>query len=159
MYVLSWPTVSVLTWVLFWCLFPSLLRNSGNKHQHDTLVSAETVCHSSTYVILYSLYLLHSLQATAAVMPTPNPVRPTTRAIPTISSIPCWAVWMIPTLDCLGKCAAAGFKSLWLSDTIWWHRYWSTLAQVMACCLMGPKPLSEPMLITFCGIHLYVPFI
>ena len=36
MYVLSWRTVYALTSyrVLFWCLFPSLLRNSGNKHQN-----------------------------------------------------------------------------------------------------------------------------
>ena len=54
MYVLSWRTVSVLTWALFWCLFPSLLRNSGNKHQNNPLVSAETVRHSSTYIILYA---------------------------------------------------------------------------------------------------------
>ena len=39
--------------MLFWYLFPSLLRNSGNKHQNNTLVSAETVRHSSTYIILY----------------------------------------------------------------------------------------------------------
>ena len=53
MYVFSWQTVSVLTRVLFWFLFPSLLRNSGNKHQNNPLVSAETVRHSSTYIILY----------------------------------------------------------------------------------------------------------
>ena len=53
MYVLSWRTVSALTRVLFWNLFPSLLRNSGNKHQNNPLVSAETVRHSSTYIILY----------------------------------------------------------------------------------------------------------
>ena len=53
MYVLSWRTVSALTRVLFWYLFPSLLRNSGNKHQNSHLVSAETVRHSSTYIILY----------------------------------------------------------------------------------------------------------
>ena len=41
--------ISALTRVLFWCLFPSLLRNWGNKHQNNTLVSAETVRHSSTY--------------------------------------------------------------------------------------------------------------
>ena len=29
--------------------------NSGNKHQYNPLVSAETVCHSSTYIILLSL--------------------------------------------------------------------------------------------------------
>ena len=39
-YVLLWRTVYALTRVLFWCLFPSLLRNSGNKHQNNPLVSA-----------------------------------------------------------------------------------------------------------------------
>ena len=53
MYELSWRTVSALTRVLFWYLFPSLLRNSGNKHQNNPLVSAETIRHSSTYIILY----------------------------------------------------------------------------------------------------------
>ena len=52
MYVLSWQIVSVLTWVLFWCLFPWLLRNSGYKHQNNPLVSTKTVRHSSTYIIL-----------------------------------------------------------------------------------------------------------
>ena len=53
MYALLWRTVYTLTRVLFWCLFPSLLRNSGNKHQINTLVSTYTVCHPSTYIILY----------------------------------------------------------------------------------------------------------
>ena len=57
MYVLLWQTVYALTRVLFWCLFPSLLRNSGNKHQNNPLVSAETIRHSSTYIILYKLVL------------------------------------------------------------------------------------------------------
>ena len=48
MHVLSWRTISALTWVLFWCLF-----NLFNKHQNNPLVSAETVRHSSTYIILY----------------------------------------------------------------------------------------------------------
>ena len=48
-------TVSALTRVLFWCLFLSLLRNSGNKHPNIPLVSAETVRQSSTYIILYAL--------------------------------------------------------------------------------------------------------
>ena len=30
-------------------------------------------------------------------------------------------------------------NSLWPSDDIWRHRIWSTLAQVMACCLMAPS--------------------
>ena len=55
MYVLSWQIVSVLTWVLFWRLFSSLLRNSGYKHQNNPLVSTKTVRHSSTYIFLYIL--------------------------------------------------------------------------------------------------------
>ena len=35
------------------CLFPLLLHNSGNKHRNNPLVSAETVRHSSMYIILY----------------------------------------------------------------------------------------------------------
>ena len=31
------------------------------------------------------------------------------------------------------------FNSLWPSDTTWRHRTGSTLAQVMACCLMAPS--------------------
>ena len=31
------------------------------------------------------------------------------------------------------------FNSLWSCDVIWWHRSGSTLAQVMACCLMAPS--------------------
>ena len=38
--------------VLFLQLFPSLLRNSGNKHKNNPVVSAETVRHSKTYIIL-----------------------------------------------------------------------------------------------------------
>ena len=57
MYVLSWRTVSALTRVLLWYLFPSLLRNSGNKHQNNPLVSAETVRYSSSYIILYKIIL------------------------------------------------------------------------------------------------------
>ena len=54
MYVLLWQTVYALTRVLFWCLFPSLLCNSWNKHQNNTPVSAYTVCHTGTYIVLYT---------------------------------------------------------------------------------------------------------
>ena len=53
MYVLEWWTVSVLTRGLFWCLFPELWGNEGNKHQNKTIVSAETVCHENTYIISF----------------------------------------------------------------------------------------------------------
>ena len=48
-------------------------------------------------------------------------------------------------------------NSLWPADGIWKHRSWSTLAQVMASCLMTPShylnlnvELSSKV---FCGIH------
>ena len=30
------------------------------------------------------------------------------------------------------------FDSLWLNNTIWWHKSWPTLAQIMARCLITP---------------------
>ena len=59
-YVLSWRTVSVLTRVLFWCLFPSLLRNSANKHK---LPSRERWNSSSHEYIHYSLFMGHIVTA------------------------------------------------------------------------------------------------
>ena len=53
MYLLEWQTVSVLTRGLFWCLFPELRSNEGNKDQNNTWVSAETVRHESTYIELF----------------------------------------------------------------------------------------------------------
>ena len=55
MYVLSCQTGSVLTRVLFWYLFPSLLR------QNNPLMSAETVRHESTYIVLYWYTALTSI--------------------------------------------------------------------------------------------------
>ena len=43
----QWRTVSALMRGLFWCLFPEY------KHQNNTPVSTETVCHESTYIILF----------------------------------------------------------------------------------------------------------
>ena len=55
-HLLLWRTVHVFTRMLILCLFPSLLRNSGNKRQNDPLVSAQTSWPSSTCIIL-SLYI------------------------------------------------------------------------------------------------------
>ena len=42
----------------------------------------------------------------------------------------------------------SSFNSLWPNDAIWRHRTWSTLAQVMTCCLMAPSHyLSQRWLI------------
>ena len=53
MYVLEWLIVSALTRGLFWCLFPELRSNEENEYQNNTRVSAETVRHESTYIILF----------------------------------------------------------------------------------------------------------
>ena len=46
-------TMTSVILVLCWCLFPSLLRNSGNKHKNNPLLSTGTIRHSSTHIILY----------------------------------------------------------------------------------------------------------
>ena len=48
-------------------------------------------------------------------------------------------------------------NSLWSSDTIWRHKYGSTLAQEMACCQMAPSHYLNQCwlvrLVKFCSIH------
>ena len=53
MYIFERRTVSALTRELFWCLFPELRSNHGNKHQNNTPVRAETVHHECIYIILF----------------------------------------------------------------------------------------------------------
>ena len=62
MYVLEWQTVSAVTRELF-SLFPELRSNEGNKHQNNNRVSTETVCHGSTYSILFLTRLNESINA------------------------------------------------------------------------------------------------
>ena len=52
--LLQWRTVSAITIGLFWCLFPKLGCNEGNKHQNNTLVSAWTVCHEYTHYLIFT---------------------------------------------------------------------------------------------------------
>ena len=48
--------------------------------------------------------------------------------------------------DNLGR---STFNSLWYSDAKWHHKIWSTLVEVMACCLMAPNHyLNQRWLIT-----------
>ena len=80
----------------------------------------------------------------------------------------CLIIWMVngDIIICpkhnelMGKWDGAGvyFNLLWPSDAIWWHRSWSTLSQVMACCLTAPSHyLNQCWLIISeafnCGIH------
>ena len=76
---------------------------------------------------------------------TPPPPTPTPPHTPT------------PTHNCPGSLIPQGHlansNSLWPSDAIWWQRSGSTLAQVMACCLMTPcHYLNQWWLITKCAL-------
>ena len=51
-------------------------------------------------------------------------------------------IWPVPFIIINRDCCFV-INSLWPSDTIWWHRSGSTLAQVMACCLMALSMLSH----------------
>ena len=44
------------------------------------------------------------------------------------------------------------FNSLWPCDAIWWHRSRSTLAQVMACCLMAPSHYMNQCWLLICVV-------
>ena len=39
------------------------------------------------------------------------------------------------------------------NDAIWWHRFGSTLAQVMACCLMAPSHYLNECWLIICKIQ------
>ena len=75
-YVLSWRTVSALTRVLFLCLFPSLLRNSGNKYKNNlslalkqfvtrvhTLFSIWYTCDTNTLTACLPVYHYHKTES------------------------------------------------------------------------------------------------
>ena len=47
------------------------------------------------------------------------------------------------------------FNSLWPNDAIWWHRSASTLAQVMACCLIAPSHYLNQCWLIISKIHLH----
>ena len=45
-----------------------------------------------------------------------------------------------------------GFNSLWPNDTIWRHGSWSTLIQVMACCLTAPSHYLNQYWLIICNV-------
>ena len=57
-----WNKICSLVTTCF-CAHSSVILVSGNKHQNKPLVSAETVCHSSTYIILYIVVIFSSQKA------------------------------------------------------------------------------------------------
>ena len=48
-------------------------------------------------------------------------------------------------------------QSLWPSNIIWRHRYGSTLAQVMACCLAAPSHYLNQCWLTIKGVLWHLP--
>ena len=56
MYVLGWLTVYTLKRGLFWCLFHSLLRNSGNKHRNNTRVGVHKQFVARVHTLFYFLH-------------------------------------------------------------------------------------------------------
>ena len=48
-------------------------------------------------------------------------------------------------------------NSLWLCDAIWWHRSWSILVQVMACCLTAPSHYLNQLLHFISKILYHLP--
>ena len=143
MHVLSWRTVSALTWVLFWCLFPSLLGNSGNKHQNNPLVSTETVHHPSTYIILYIF----------AVAPSPIGTHTMVEAIGWQCNLLPWILLLYPSAGaercctelrignsyrgrCIGWWVAVSVKSSglnWLPSVRLWYLQCISSGDVTVC--------------------------
>ena len=50
-----------------------------------------------------------------------------------------WPPYICNGNPCLSQKSFLSVNSFWPCDAIWWHRSRSTLAQVMACCLMAPS--------------------
>ena len=118
MYVLEWRTVSVLTWWLFWCLFPELRSNEGNKYQNNTRVSTETVRHESTYITLFLTRHNESINDDATTIFTHRP------RVSLARSLFCW--WrhnrLLMTSQWLDNCDAITWIIISISlDTYYIH--------------------------------------
>ena len=55
------------------------------------------------------------------------------------------------------KARELAFNLLWPSDAIWWHRFCSILAQVMACCLVAPSHYLNQCWVVISGVLWYSP--
>ena len=59
-YVHKWQTVYVLTRGLFWCLFPKMPSNEGNKHQNNTQWRHKHVMRvHMLFYFLHDIYWIH----------------------------------------------------------------------------------------------------
>ena len=60
-----------------------------------------------------------------------------------------WAVCLCASINYL--------KPLWPCDTIWYLRSWSTLVQVLACCLLAPSHYLSQCWLIMKGVHWHSP--
>ena len=68
MYVLEWRTVSAPMRGFIWFLFPELIRNSGNKHQHITLEWAQKQFITRGHTLFYFLHDITNPKMTMKTM-------------------------------------------------------------------------------------------
>ena len=142
MCVLLWQTVSMLTRVLFWCLFPSLLHNSGNTKITLSWALKEFIMRLHTSFSITPLY--HSIRGNEMAGSRD-------RQCDVISDIPLslhwWChMWHTCISFMLVSQLEAGVNTSPPSAA--YMRQWngSALVQIMACLLFNPKPLSKPTL-------------
>ena len=114
----------------------SLTINSYVPNPDDIV---DGVCYSMYFWFSKTLYHCHNM-SDMMFRDTPS------ESLSSLSYNPhkrtcCWhiSLWskMVPTQQTIGS--RAFLNSLWPSDTIWWHSFGSTLAQLIVCCLMVPS--------------------
>ena len=70
---------------------------------------------------------------------------------------PQWRWWLLFTGSIIIKSMYLACDTLWPNDDIWRHRFGSTMAQVIACCLMAPSHYLNQCLILFDNLLWYSP--
>ena len=135
-------------WTSKWCLWKlmHLVRSSTMWYQWNCK-SAENLCGKITHVFDYHSEIILCMRPANErwrYSVTPSLigwVHPLWQVHPWITT--CWpltyvgGLWIVEKIFyvTLFKCIFEMFNSFWLNDAIWWQWPWSTLAQVMACCL------------------------
>ena len=126
---------------LFWCTAKEAVKLRENRQRINSLWPSDTIWrhkYRSTLAQVMAWCLTapsHYLLIDPHVTGSPNDLQ-------RIFSMDKLAV---PLFWCTAKEAVKlrenrqRINSLWPSDTIWWHKYRSTLAQVMAWCLTAPS--------------------
>ena len=123
------------------------LRSAANNYSSFCWPSSWRGAYGAKYAIVYRMLMLYIRMFT---------VRIRIRHYVTADFI--WCKWMLGKwqtnkiisclmmIDMLQWCLITTVNSLRPNDAIWRHRPWSTLTQVMACCLTAPSHNLNKML-------------